>query len=407
MAGPLSHIRVLDLTRVLAGPWATQNLGDLGAEVIKIERPEVGDDTRGYGPPFMQDANGQKLSDAVYFLCTNRNKKSVTLDIASPQGQDIIKKLAASCDVLVENYKVGTLKRYGLSYEDLKLINPKIIYCSLTGFGQDGPYSARPGYDILFQGMSGLMSITGEPDGAPGAGPQKVGIAIADVLAGMYTALSVTAAIAHRERTGEGQYIDIALLDTMVAFTTSAGLNWFEAGVVQKRWGTAHPQIAPYEVFEAADGHLVLAIGSDSQFDSFCQVCGCPELAIDERFKRNAGRVQNRAELIPTIRSILKRHSRREWQVIFDRAGVPCGPINEMPEVYEEPQVKHRGLAFELPHAKAGTVHSIANPMRLSLTPVSYRSGPPTLGEHTEAVMRDLLQLPEAEIMRLREEKVI
>lgn len=402
MTGPLSHIRVIDLTRVLAGPWATQNLGDLGAEVIKIERPGAGDDTRGYGPPFVRASDGTDTPDAVYFLCTNRNKKSVTVDISRPEGQGTIRRMAAESDVLIENYKVGTLQRYGLSYDDLKAINPRLIYCSLTGFGQDGPYASRPGYDLLFQGMAGLMSITGEPDGAPGAGPQKVGIAVADVLSGMYAALAITAAISHRERTGVGQFIDISLLDCMVAFGSSAALTWLHAGTIPKRWGTAHPQIAPYQTFEVADGHMILAIGSDSQFENFCRAADDRDLAVDARFKRNAGRVKYRAELIASIGAIMKMRTKREWQRVLDQHGVPAGPINNMKEVFEEPQVKHRGLHMELEHATAGKVPSLASPMRLSVTPVSYRCGPPTLGQHTDSVLAETFGFSEGEIAALR-----
>lgn len=407
MAGPYSHLRVLDLTRVLAGPWATQNLGDLGAEVIKIERPGVGDDTRGYGPPFVQDAEGEPTTDAVYFLSTNRNKKSVTLDISTAQGQELLLRLAAKCDVFIENYKVGALARYGIGYEDVRKINPAVIYCSLTGFGQDGPYASRAGYDLLFQGMSGLMSITGESDEVAGGGPQKVGIAVSDILAGMYASLAISAALVHRERTGKGQFIDISLLDAMVAFMTSAGLNWLHAGVSGKRWGTAHPQIAPYQAFEAADGHMLLAIGSDSQFQSFCRVIGHPEWAEDVRFQRNAARVTNRTALVEAVSAVIRSRTRRQWQEMLDPAGVPCGPINDIREVFEEPQVVHRGLQIRLPHVRSGQVHGIASPLRLSESPVTYRSGPPLLGEHTDSVLAELADVDAAQIQRLRQDGVI
>ncbi|MDO8278142.1 MAG: CaiB/BaiF CoA-transferase family protein [Burkholderiaceae bacterium] len=402
MPGPLSHIRVLDITRVLAGPWAAQSLGDLGAEIIKIERPGVGDDSRGFGPPFLKDQQGQATTDAVYFTCTNRNKKSVTVDIGCAEGQALIREMASKCDVLIENYKVGTFKRYGLSYEELSALNPGLIYCSLTGFGQDGPYAARPGYDLLFQGMAGLMSITGEMDGLPGAGPQKVGIAVSDIMAGMYCALAVTAAIAHRERTGLGQYIDISLMDTMVHFSSSAALNWLQAGVIPKRWGVAHPQIAPYQAFATSDGHMLLAVGSDSQFASFCAAVGRPDLGEDERFRTNPGRVTHRDALIAAVSEVMLTRSKKEWQSVFDAVGVPCGPINNMKEVFEEPPVIHRKLHQELPHAAAGKVATLASPMRMSQTPVEYRLGPPVLGEHTQQVLSELLGLSPERIAELQ-----
>jgi len=403
MTGPLSHIRVLDLTRVLAGPWATQNLGDLGADVIKIERPIVGDDSRAFGPPFVRDAAGQETSDAVYFLCANRNKKSVTVDIASPKGQEIIRKLARKSDVLVENFKTGTLKRYGLSYEELSAINPRLIYCSLTGFGQDGPDAHRPAYDLLLQGMAGLMSITGEMDHLPGGGPQKVGIAIADILAGMYTSLAISAAMVHRERTGQGQYIDISLLDSMVAFSSSLALSWLHAGVLPQRWGTAHPHIVPYQAFSTLDGHIILAIGNDSQFASFCRAVGRPELAADDRFRLSSSRVGHREELVSIVASIMATRSKKEWQGILDAAGVPYGPINNMKEVFEEPQVLHRKIVVNMPHTRAGTVPTLANPMRLSATPVEYRMAPPVVGKHTDDVLASVLGMDPQEIAGLRD----
>lgn len=407
MSGPLSNVRVLDLSRVLAGPWAAQNLGDLGAEVIKVERPGSGDDTRGYGPPFIQDAAGKDTSDAVYFTCTNRNKKSVTIDISSPAGQDLIRALAADSDVLIENYKVGTLDRYGLGYEALSKIRPGLVYCSVTGFGQDGPDAALPGYDILFQGQGGLMSITGEADDMPGGGPQKVGIAITDILSGMYAALAITAALKHRDSTGVGQYIDISLLDTMVAFTSGQAASWLHAGTIPKRWGTAHPQIAPYQVFATSDGHVILAVGNDSQFANFCSVAGRPELAEDSRYRLNADRVRNREGLIQLVAQIMRQRSKRQWLQQLKAGGVPCGPVNNMAEVFEEPQVIHRGLCVDMPHPLAGTVHTLANPMRFSRTKVEYRLAPPLLGEHTEEIMRDRLHLDADRIAELRKSGAI
>jgi formyl-CoA transferase len=402
MPGPLSHIRVLDLSRVLAGPWAAQNLADLGAEVIKIERPGAGDDTRGWGPPFMKDAAGKDTSEAAYFLSVNRNKKSVTLDISKPEGQKIAKELALKSQVLIENYKVGNLKRYGLDYESLKKDNPGLIYCSVTGFGQDGPYAPRPGYDFIFQGMGGLMSITGERDGQPGAGPQKVGIAITDVLTGMYASVAILAAITHRERTGQGQYIDAALLDTIVAFNANQIASYFTAGKIPQRYGNAHAQVVPYEVFPTADGHIILAVGNDSQFASFCQAAGCAELAEETRFKTNSARIVHRAELIPLIAEIMRSRTKREWIEALEAASVPCGPINNMKEVFEDPQVQHRQLRVDMPHPTGGTASVVRSPIRLSETPVEYRHAPPMLGQHNEEILMGLLGKSDAELQRLK-----
>jgi len=406
MPRPLSHIRVLDLSRVLAGPWASQNLADLGAEVIKIERPGVGDDTRSWGPPFLKDAEGRDTNESAYYLSVNRGKKSVTLDISKPEGQRIARELAARCDVLLENYKVGGLAKYGLGYNDVRKINPRIVYCSITGFGQTGPHAHRPGYDFIFQGMGGLMSITGERDDLPGGGPQKVGIAITDVLTGMYAALAITAAIAHRERSGEGQYIDMALLDTIVAFGANQIFNYFVSGKVPGRYGNAHANLVPYEVFTTADGHIILAAGNDGQWESFCKAAGRPELAADARFRTNPDRIRNRKELIPLIRDIMKERNRKDWIERLDAAGVPCGPINDYREVFEDPQVKHRGLRVDMPHPH-GSVPTVASPMRFSKTPVEYKLPPPQLGEHTREVLGDLLGLRSEELDRLAAANII
>jgi formyl-CoA transferase len=402
MPGPLSHIRVLDLSRVLAGPWAAQNLADLGAEVIKIERPGAGDDTRGWGPPFLKDAAGKDTIESAYFQAVNRNKKSVTLDISKPEGQTIARELALKSQVLIENYKVGTLKRYGLDFDSLKKDNPGLIYCSVTGFGQDGPYAPRPGYDFIFQGMGGLMSITGERDGQPGAGPQKVGIAITDVLTGMYASVAILAAITHRERTGQGQYIDAALLDTIVAFNANQITSYFASGKIPVRWGNAHAQVVPYEVFPTADGHIILAVGNDSQFASFCQAAGCPELAEEARFKTNPARIVHRGELIPLIAEIMRTRSKREWIEALEAANVPCGPINNMKEVFEDPQVQHRQLRVDMPHPNGGTASVVRSPLRLSETPVEYRLAPPTLGQHNEEILKGLLGRSDADLARLK-----
>ncbi|MSQ88029.1 MAG: CoA transferase [Betaproteobacteria bacterium] len=407
MAGPLSHIRVLDLSRVLAGPWAAQNLADLGAEVIKIERPGVGDDTRGWGPPWMKDGSGKDSTESAYFLSVNRNKKSVTLDLSKPEGQAIARELAQKSQVLIENYKLGTLARYGLSYEELKKTNPGLIYCSVTGFGQDGPYAPRPGYDFIFQGMGGLMSITGERDGQPGAGPQKVGIAITDVLTGMYASVAILAAITHRERTGQGQYIDAALLDTMVAFNANQIVSYFCSDKIPIRWGNAHPQVVPYEVFPTTDGHLILAIGNDGQFERFCQAAGAAALAQEVRFKTMSQRIIHRGELIPLIAERMRTRSKREWIEILEAASVPCGPINNMQEVFEDPQVQHRKLRVDMPHPLGGVAPLVASPLRLSETPVEYRLAPPMLGQHNEEVLKDLLGKSADELVRLKAHGIV
>ena len=406
MARPLSHIRVLDLTRVLAGPWAAQNLADLGAEVIKIERPGSGDDTRSWGPPFLKDRDGKETRESAYFLSVNRGKKSVTLDISDPEGARIARTLAAKCDVLLENYKVGGLAKYGLGYDYLKAVNPGIVYCSVTGYGQDGPCAHLPGYDFIFQGMGGLMSITGERDELPGGGPQKVGIAVTDVMAGMYASLAISAALLHRERTGVGQYIDMALLDTIVAFGANQISNYFHSGRIPERWGNAHPNLLPYEVFPTADGHLILGAGNDSQWQSVCATAGHPELASDPRFKTMPDRIRNRKALIPLLQEILRQRTSREWIALFDAANVPCGPINNYKEVFENPQVRHRGLRIDMPHPLAGSVAGVASPMRFSETPVEYNAPPPLLGQHTREVLTRLLGMGDEELDRLAARKI-
>jgi crotonobetainyl-CoA:carnitine CoA-transferase CaiB-like acyl-CoA transferase len=407
MAAALSHIRVLDLSRVLAGPWAGQNLADLGAEVIKVERPRAGDDTRGWGPPYLKDRSGNDTKEAAYYLGANRGKKSLTLDISRPEGQDIVRRLAAKSDILLENYKVGDLKRYRLGYEDLKPINPKLIYCSITGFGQSGPLAHLAGYDFMIQGMGGLMSITGERDDYPGGGPQKVGVAVADLMTGMYATVAVLAALAYREREGRGQYIDMALLDSQVAMIANMNMNYLASGVVPKRYGNAHANIVPYQVFRSQDGHVILAVGNDSQFAKFCEVAGCPELASDPRFARNSDRVRNREIAIPILEDILRSRPTQEWVDALEPKGVPCGPINNIAQVFENPQVKHRGMRVEVPHPLAGTVPLVASPMKFSETPIEYRIPPPLLGQHTREILRDLLEMEDAVIDRLTAAKVI
>jgi crotonobetainyl-CoA:carnitine CoA-transferase CaiB-like acyl-CoA transferase len=407
MPRPLSDIRVLDLTRILAGPWATQNLADLGAEVIKVERPGRGDDTRSWGPPWLKDAAGGDTREAAYFLSVNRGKKSITLDISRPAGQALLRELAAKSDVLVENYKVGDLARYGLGYADLKRVNPRLVYCSVTGFGQDGPYAPRPGYDFIFQGMGGLMSITGERDDLPGGGPQKVGIAVTDVLTGMYASLAVVSALRHRDAAGVGQYIDMALFDAIVAFNANQILNFWCSGEVPRRYGNAHANIVPYEVFASADGHIILAVGNDSQFASFCAVAGRPELSADARFRTNPDRVRNRPVLVPIVQEVVREHASRWWIERLEAAGVPCGPINDMRQVFEDLQVRHRGMRVDIPHPLGVDVPTVASPMRFSATPVTYDRPPPMLGEHTEAVLVEVLGYDAARIAALRADGVL
>jgi crotonobetainyl-CoA:carnitine CoA-transferase CaiB-like acyl-CoA transferase len=400
--GPLSHVRVLDLSRVLAGPWASQLLADLGAEVIKVERPGSGDDTRGWGPPYLRDAAGRDTPESAYFVSANRGKKSITLDLAHPEGQAVVRRLAQASDVLLENYKVGALARYGLDYASLSALNPHLVYCSITGFGQTGPYRDRAGYDFLIQAMGGLMSITGEPDGAPGGGPMKVGVAITDILTGMYATVAVLAALAHRDRTGRGQHADLALLDVQVAMLANQAENFLVTGAAPQRLGNSHPSIVPYQAFATADGHIVLAVGNDGQFARFCDVAARPELARDPRFATNAGRVRNRRELVAILAGVLRLRSSRDWLEALEKAGVPGGPINDLSEVFDDPQVRARGMRVEAPRLQAGTVPMVASPIRLSATPVREPSAPPLLGQHTSEVLRGLLGMSEAEIERLR-----
>ena len=407
MAGALSHIRVLDLSRVLAGPWASQLLGDLGAEVIKIERPVTGDDTRAWGPPFLKDAAGQDTRDAAYFLCANRNKQSVTVDVTRPEGQALVRALAAQSDVVLENFKFAGLKQYGLDYESLAALNPRLVYCSITGFGQSGPYAERAGYDFLIQGMGGLMSITGRRDGEPGAGPQKVGVALTDVLTGLYASNAILAALAHREISGRGQYIDLALLDVQVASLANQTMNYLTTGTPPQRMGNAHPNIVPYQDFPTRDGAMILAVGNDSQFAKLALVAGHPEWAVSPLFATNRARVENRAAFVEAFTSVSLTRTTKEWVSGLEAAGVPCGPINTLKEVFEDPQVISRGTKISLPHAVGVDVALVANPIRMSETPPEYRSAPPTLGQHTRSVLSQTLGLGEAEIDALVEKGVI
>lgn len=406
MDGPLKHVRVLDLSRVLAGPWAGQTLADLGAEVIKVERPGVGDDTRGWGPPFLADREGKPTSDAAYFLSANRGKKSVTIDFTRPEGQDLVRKLAASCDIVLENFKVGGLAQYGLDYASLKEINPGIIYCSITGFGQTGPYRQRAGYDFLIQGMGGLMSVTGEPGGDAG-GPMKVGVAIVDIFTGMYATTAVLAALACRERTGIGQYVDLALLDVQVATLANQATNYLVSGRSPERLGNAHPNIVPYQAFATSDSHIILAVGNDEQYRRFCAVAGAPHLAADERFATNADRVHNRDSLIPLLRDIFRLRTKSWWIAELEKAGVPCGPINTIEEVFADPQVRARTMCVTVEHANAGEIPLVGTPMKFSQTPAGALQPPPLLGEHTTQVLEQLLGVDADTITSLRETGVI
>jgi len=407
MAGPLSHIRVLDLSRVLAAPWAGQNLADLGAEVIKVERPGNGDDSRAFGPPWLKDTNGKDTGESAYFAAANRGKKSITVNLSKPEGQQIVRELARQCDVLLENYKFGDLARYGLGYDDLKKINPRLIYCSVTGFGHTGPYCERPGYDFMIQGMGGLMSITGERDDLPGGGPQRVGVPIVDIMTGMYASVAVCAAIAHRAESGIGQHLDLALLDTQVAFLANQAMNYLAAGDVPGRLGNAHPNIVPYQTFKTRDGDIILACGNDNLFNKFCELAGCQNLPKDLRFATNGKRVENRAILTPLLEEVFKTRTTREWVAALEAAGVPNGPINNIKQVFEEPQVVARGMKIELDHPVAGKVPLVASPMRFSATPVDYLSPPPILGQHTEETLRTMLNLSPADIEHLRAEGVV
>ena len=405
-AGALQGVRVLDLSRVLAGPWCTQTLADLGAEVIKIERPPSpghpgGDDTRGWGPPFLKDRAGHETAEAAYFLGANRNKRSVAIDIAQPAGQDLIHRLARTCDVLVENFKVGDMARYGLDAATLRQRYRRLVYCSITGYGQTGPYRERPGYDYAIQGLGGLMSVTGERDDLPGGGPQKAGVAVADLFTGMYATVAILAALRHRDASGEGQIIDMALLDTQVAMLANLGANYLVTGQAPRRAGNAHQNLVPYQVFEVADGHLILAVGNDTQFARFCAVAGLPELAADARFARNADRVRNRDTLVPLLSAPLRQRRRADWLTALEAAKVPCGPINDLEEVFADPQVQARQMTVTIPHPHHDALRLVASPIKMSATPAAVHRPPPLLGQHTDEVLAELgVDAPERQGLR-------
>jgi formyl-CoA transferase len=407
MSGPLSHIKVLDLSRVLAGPWAAQNLADLGAQVIKVERPEKGDDSRAFAPPFLNDEQGNVTKESAYYCAANRGKKSITINISSPQGQQLVKELAKEVDVIVENYKVGDLARYGLGYEDIKAINPGIIYCSVTGFGQTGPYKDRPGYDFMAQGMGGLMSVTGESNDLPGGGPQRVGVPIIDMTTGMYATVAICAAIAHRAVSGQGQWIDVALLDSCVALLSNQAMNYFSTGKSPEMIGNAHPNIVPYQSFKTADGAIILACGNDNLFNKFCEVAQCQHLAQDPKFSTNGQRVTNRVEITKLLAAIFNKKTTKDWVRLLDDAGVANGPINTIAEVFEEPQVLARGMQIELAHATAGKVTLVGSPMKFSATPITYETPPPALGQHTQEILEKVLHKSEAEIAQLQSTGII
>jgi formyl-CoA transferase len=391
--GPLSHLTVLDLSRVLAGPWCTQLLADLGAEVIKIEKPGSGDDTRSWGPPFLKDTQGRDTAEAAYYLACNRGKKSVAVDFTQSEGQAIVRDLARGADIVVENFKVGGLKKYGLDYPSLAAINPRLVYCSITGFGQTGPYRERAGYDFIIQGLGGFMSVTGERDDLPGGGPQKAGIAISDLMTGMYACTAILAAVEHRKLANAGQYIDVSLFDTQVAMMAVMNMNYLVSGAPPGRAGNAHQNIVPYQVFACADGHLILAVGNDAQFARFCEVAGKAEWARDPRFAANAERVRRRDVLVPLIAAVMRTRTQRDWLAALESVGVPCGPINRLDQVFADPQLLARGMRIDLPHPLSGTVPQVGNPLHFSATPVAYTQAPPLLGEHTTAVLSQRLGL--------------
>lgn len=390
--GALSNLRVLDLSRILAGPWASQILADLGAEVIKIERPGSGDDTRSWGPPYMKDSSGNETAESAYFLCTNRGKQSVCIDMKSAEGQATLRELARHCDVLIENFKVGDMARYGLDYETLAALNPSLVYCSITGFGQTGPLSKRPGYDFLVQAMGGLMSVTGAPDSEPGGGPQKVGVALTDIMTGLYSTIGILAALVEREHSGLGQRVDLALLDVTAAALANQASNYLVGGLNPERLGNAHPNIVPYQSFVARDGHLIVAVGNDEQFRRFALALQRPELAEDARFVSNSERVRHREQLIPLLQAAMLERDKAEWLEILEQAQVPAGPINTVAELFESPQILSRQMRVNVAHPDNAELELVGNPIKLSRTPVEYQRPPPTLGQHSESVLEALLK---------------
>ncbi len=407
MTKPLDHIRVLDMSRILAGPWAGQTFADLGAEVIKIERPGTGDDTRGWGPPFVPDRDGKETDEAAYFMSANRGKKSVTVDITKPEGQNLLRRLTERSDVLLENYKVGGLAKYRLDYESLRKVNPRLVYCSITGFGQTGPYSTRAGYDFLIQAMGGLMSVTGEREDLLGGGPQKIGVALSDILTGLYTTIAALSALAYRDKTGHGQHVDMALLDVTIAAMANQAMNYLVSGRAPTMMGNAHPNIVPYEAYKTADDYIILAVGNDAQYRRFCEAAGRADLAEDSRFATNRGRVENRAILGPILEDIIAARPRAFWLQALEEVGVPCGPINNLEQIFDDPHVQARGARREVEHPVSGMVPTVANPIRMSESPIEYDRAPPVLGQHTDEVLGELIGLDGAEIARLRKGGIV
>ena len=407
MTGPLDHFRVLELSRILAGPWAAQTLADLGATVIKVEKPGVGDDTRTFGPPFLTTSDGRRTGESAYFMSTNRGKRSVTIDFVQPEGQRLVTQLAAASDIVIENFKVGGLAKFNLDYASLKPVNPGLIYCSITGFGQTGPNRDKPGYDFMIQGTGGLMSVTGEPDERPGGSPTKVGVAVADIFTGLYATIAILGALASRDRTGRGQHIDISLLDSQVSILANQAMNYLVSGQVPERMGNPHPNIVPYQVFASSDGHVILAVGNQNQFVRFCEVAGRSDLVSDKRFASNPSRVDHRDELIAVLNQIFRTRTSRYWIETLENAGVPCGPINTIADVFADPQVQARGMRLELHHPILGAVPAVASPIKYSETQISYDRAAPMLGEHTDEVLRDLLGVTLEEIDRMRKRGII
>ena len=405
--GALSHIRVLDLSRVLAGPWCAQNLADLGADVIKVERPGTGDDTRQWGPPYAQDLNGKDTKETAYFICINRNKRSITIDISKPEGQELIRELAKQSDVLIENYKVGDLAKYGLDYASLNKIKPDLIYCSVTGFGQTGPYANRPGYDYIVQGMGGFMSVTGEAEEVHGSSPQKAGVAIADIFTGMYASSAILAAVIHRDRTGEGQHIDMALLDTQIAVMANMSSAYLCTEQAPKRWGNASPIIVPYQTFPTSDGWIIVAAGNNGQYRQFVETGGEAHLADNQKYASNPLRIEHRKELVPLLEKMTLKKTKAEWISLLEKVGVPCGPINDFKEVFENEQVIARGIEISVPHPTTGTMKLVASPIHLSKTPVEVRLPPPTLGQHTDEILQERLDLDADAIAALHQKGIV
>ena len=406
MSGPLTGFKVLDMSRILAGPWAGQMLADLGAEVIKIERPGPGDDTRHWGPPYLRDKDGRDSDDAAYFFCANRGKQSVTVDITQPEGQDIIRQLASQCDALIENYKVGGLAKYGLDYPSLQQLNPQLVYCSITGFGQTGPYAGRPGYDFLIQGMAGLMSLTGEPD-SQGGSPVKVGVAVTDLLTGLYAANAIQGALLERNQSGLGQYIDLALLDVQVAALANQASNYLIGGEIPQRLGNAHPNIVPYQAFSTADGHIILAVGNQGQFERLCQILGKPDWFKDQRYHSNSARVENRQQLCTQISQLLEKRSSEDWLTAFEQQQIPCGPINTLEQVFNDPQVLARNMLVNIEERRSGELTLAANPINYSRSQINYSVPPPELGSSTESILSNYLEYSAMDIAELRGRSII